>query len=122
MAQCENSPNLVTLVWLHLELKTQIEIYSEGSLRVESRSQCYDQNFRPIFTSGQGPMLGFIKYFRRKIQQKKLAFLTRNKVKLCKNLIITLVFEKNANFFAENNRKSLKIVIITSTPAYWHSS
>jgi hypothetical protein len=31
-------------------------------------------------------------------------------------LIITLVFQKNANFFAENCRKSPKIVIITSTP------
>jgi hypothetical protein len=29
-------------------------------------------------------------------------------------LIITLVFEKNANFFAENWRNSQKIVIITS--------
>jgi hypothetical protein len=47
---------------------------------------------------------------------KKLAFLTRNKGKLCKILIIKLVFEKNANFFAENCRKSQKIVIITSTP------
>jgi hypothetical protein len=34
-----------------------------------------------------------------------LAFLTQNKGKLCKILIITLVFEKNANFFAENWRK-----------------
>jgi hypothetical protein len=31
-------------------------------------------------------------------------------------LILTLVFEKNANFFAENWPKSQKIVIITSTP------
>jgi predicted RNA-binding protein len=31
-------------------------------------------------------------------------------------LIITLVFDKNANFFAENCQKSPKIVIITSTP------
>jgi hypothetical protein len=31
-------------------------------------------------------------------------------------MIITLVFEKNANFFAENGRKSQKIVSITSTP------
>jgi hypothetical protein len=31
-------------------------------------------------------------------------------------LIITLVFEKNANFFAENCQKLQKIVIITSTP------
>jgi hypothetical protein len=47
---------------------------------------------------------------------KKLAFFTQNKAKLCKNLILTLVFEKNANIFAENCRKSQKIVIITSTP------
>jgi hypothetical protein len=31
-------------------------------------------------------------------------------------LIITLDFEKNANFIAENWQKSQKIVIITSTP------
>jgi hypothetical protein len=47
---------------------------------------------------------------------KKLAFLNQNKAKLCKMLIITLVFEKNANFFAEYCQKSQKIVIITSTP------
>jgi hypothetical protein len=34
-----------------------------------------------------------------------------------KIVIITLVFEKNANFFAKNWQKSQKIVIITSTPA-----
>jgi hypothetical protein len=51
---------------------------------------------------------------------KKLAFLTQNKAKLYKNLIITLVFEKNANFFAENCRKSQKIVIIASTPGPHH--
>jgi hypothetical protein len=45
-----------------------------------------------------------------------MAFLTQNKAKICKILIITLVFEKNANFFAENWQKSQKIVIITSTP------
>jgi hypothetical protein len=33
-----------------------------------------------------------------------------------KKLIITLVFEKSAVFFAENMQKSQKIVIITSTP------
>jgi hypothetical protein len=33
-------------------------------------------------------------------------------------VIITLVFGKNANFFAENCRKSQKIVIITSTPGH----
>jgi hypothetical protein len=36
------------------------------------------------------------------------------------NWIMTLVFEKNANFFAENWQKSQKIVIITSTPDWAH--
>jgi hypothetical protein len=44
-----------------------------------------------------------------------MAFLTQNKAKLCKNLLMTLVFEKNANFFAEICRKLQKIVIITLT-------
>jgi hypothetical protein len=35
---------------------------------------------------------------------------------LCNNLNITLAFEKNANFFAQNCQKSQKIVIKTSTP------
>jgi hypothetical protein len=56
------------------------------------------------------------KIFLLKNSAKKLAFFIQNKAKLCKILIITLVFEKNANFFAENCRKSQKIVIITSTP------
>jgi hypothetical protein len=47
---------------------------------------------------------------------KKLAFFTPNKAKLCKKLVITLVFEKNANFFAKILQKSQKIMIITSTP------
>jgi hypothetical protein len=45
-----------------------------------------------------------------------MVFLTQNKAKICKILIINLVFEKNANFFAENCQKSQKIVIVTSTP------
>jgi hypothetical protein len=50
--------------------------------------------------------------------QKKIAkngVLTQNKTKLCKFLIITLDYEKNATFFAKNWQKSQKIVIITST-------
>jgi hypothetical protein len=35
-----------------------------------------------------------------------------------KFVIITLVFEKNANSFAENWQKSQKIVTITSTPGH----
>jgi hypothetical protein len=55
---------------------------------------------------------------------KKLAFLTQNKAKLYKILIISLVFEKNANFFAENCQKSQKIVILIFLPKnlakiYW---
>jgi hypothetical protein len=42
--------------------------------------------------------------------------LTKNKAKLCKIFFITLVFEKNANFYAENCQKSPKTVIITLTP------
>jgi hypothetical protein len=57
-----------------------------------------------------------LKIFSPKKIAKKWAFLTQNKAKLCKFLIITLVFEKNAIFFAENWQKSQKIVIITSTP------
>jgi hypothetical protein len=41
---------------------------------------------------------------------KKLEFLTQNKAELCTNLIITLVFEGNANFFVEIRQKSQKIV------------
>jgi hypothetical protein len=61
-------------------------------------------------------MLWFFKYFHRKIQWKKFAFLTQNKAKLCKILSITLVFEKKANFLTKIVENRRKIVIITSTP------
>jgi hypothetical protein len=51
------------------------------------------------------------KIFSLKNSAKKLAFLTQNKAKLGKILIITLVFKKNGNFFAENCRKWQKNVI-----------
>jgi hypothetical protein len=41
---------------------------------------------------------------------------TQTTVSFCIKLIKTLFFEKNANFFAKNRRKSQKIVIVTSTP------
>jgi hypothetical protein len=59
----------------------------------------------------QGPML-----FSPKNFAKILAFFAPTTASFYKNLIITLVFDKNANFFAENCEKSQKIVIITSTP------
>jgi S-adenosylmethionine:diacylglycerol 3-amino-3-carboxypropyl transferase len=63
-----------------------------------------------------GTDIRIFKIFSPKKLEKKLAFLAQNKAKLFKNLIITLVFEKNASFFAKNCQKSQKIVIITSTP------
>jgi hypothetical protein len=57
--------------------------------------------------SGTNVMIFLKKNFRKNLA-KKLAFLTRNIAKLCKFLIITLVFEKNANFLpkiVENRRK-----------------
>jgi hypothetical protein len=47
-----------------------------------------------------------------------LAFLTQNKAKFSKKIITTLIFEKNAIFFAENCQKLQKIVTITSTPGH----
>jgi hypothetical protein len=51
--------------------------------------------------------------------RKNWRFLLKTKLhKLCQNWNITLVFEKNANLFAENWQKSQKIVTITSTPSH----
>jgi hypothetical protein len=58
-----------------------------------------------------------LKIFLQKNLAKILAFFARTAATFCKNLIKTLFFEKNANFFAENWQKSQKIVIITSTPS-----
>jgi predicted dinucleotide-binding enzyme len=58
----------------------------------------------------------FLNILSKKFSEKIGVFLTQNKAKICKILIITLVFDKNANFFAENCQKSQKIVIVTSTP------
>jgi hypothetical protein len=57
-----------------------------------------------------------LKLFSPKNLAKILAFFAQTTVTFCKKLSITLVFEINAVFFAENLQKSLKIVIITSTP------
>jgi flagellar biogenesis protein FliO len=43
-------------------------------------------------------------------------FLLQLLLVFAKIVILALVFEKNANIFAENCQKSQKIVIITSTP------
>jgi hypothetical protein len=46
-----------------------------------------------------------------------LAFFAQTTASFFKNMIITLVYDKNADFFAENWQKSQKIVIVTLTPA-----
>jgi p-aminobenzoyl-glutamate transporter AbgT len=56
------------------------------------------------------------KIFSPKNLAKILAFFAQTTASFCKNLIITSVFEKNANIFAENWQKSQKIMIITATP------
>jgi hypothetical protein len=43
-----------------------------------------------------------LKILSTKNSAKKMPFLAQHTAKLCKNLLITLVFEKNANFFAQN--------------------
>jgi hypothetical protein len=61
----------------------------------------------------------FKKYIRRKILRKKIGVFAQTTASFCKKLIITLVLEKKTPiFFAENRRKSQKIVILTSTPGH----
>jgi hypothetical protein len=55
------------------------------------------------FAPGTDVMI--FKIFSPKNSATKLALLTQNKAKICKLLIITLVFEKNANFPPENCQK-----------------
>jgi hypothetical protein len=72
--------------------QTVVQIKLSDSTNQRTRDRCYD----------------FLNIFAKKFCEKKSAFLTQNKAKLCKILIITLVFEKNANFspkIAENRRK-----------------
>jgi hypothetical protein len=52
---------------------------------LSTRDRCYDLNI-----------------FAKKFGEKNWRFLLKLQLVFCKNLIITLVFEKNANFFAEN--------------------
>jgi hypothetical protein len=49
-----------------------------------------------------------LKIFSPKHSTKKLAFLTRNKAKVCKILIITSGFKINANFFPQKSTKIAK--------------
>jgi hypothetical protein len=66
------------------------------------------------------PML-WLKKKLPKNSAKNSAFSAQNKAKLWKILIVTLVFEKNRHFFAENCKKTQTILIIASTPGLWTS-
>jgi hypothetical protein len=90
----------------HVKLKQQ-QIVARHLIWFGRRIACLDQGDQ---------IDDFLIYFRRKIQIKNWRFLLKTKLNFEKNMIITLVFKKNANFFAENWEKSQKIVIITSTP------
>jgi hypothetical protein len=80
----------------------------------KTRGQNYSDYFREFeqlsakkfaFFLKTGTDVRILKIILPKKSAKKLAFLTQNKAELFKNLIITLVFEKNANFLpkiAEN--------------------
>jgi hypothetical protein len=62
-----------------------------------------------------------LKIFLPKNQAKVLAVFAQTIVTFCKNSIATLFFENNGKFFAENWRKSMKIVIITSASGWRRS-
>jgi hypothetical protein len=47
----------------------------------------------------------FKNIFAEKFGRKYWRFFAQTTASFCKNVIITLVFEKNANFFAENGQK-----------------
>jgi hypothetical protein len=63
-----------------------------------------------------GTDVRILKIFLLKYWAKILAFFAQTAASFSKNLIVTLAFEKNTNFFAKNWQKSQKTVIITSTP------
>jgi fatty acid-binding protein DegV len=76
--------------------------------RVERHSE--PAALRAILNFTRGTDVMILKIFSQKNSAKKLAFLIQNyaKAKLCKILIITSVFEKNAIFspkIVENRRK-----------------
>jgi hypothetical protein len=64
-----------------------------------------------------GPMLWFFEYFRRNILREIVVFDSKLS-KILQKFYHNIGIWENANFFAENREKSLKIVIITSIPGH----
>jgi hypothetical protein len=51
-----------------------------------------------------------LKIFSPKNLAKILAFFAQTTASFCKNLILTLVFEKNANFLLKNGKNRRKLI------------
>jgi hypothetical protein len=64
--------------------------------------------FLKVARATWGRCYDFLDIFAEKISEK-VAFCAQNKAKLFKNLIITLVFEKNANFSPKIVKKRIKL-------------
>jgi hypothetical protein len=87
--------------WLYLgRLFLKLTLYQN----VDRNGEATQRNF---VQSGTDVMI--LKIFLPKKLAKILALLAQTTASFCKNLIITLVFEKNANFFAKigKNRRKL---------------
>jgi hypothetical protein len=78
---------------LNFEINIQITMLIFRENKIFRFSPAYLKTHHP------GTDVMILEIFSQKKIAKKLAFLTRNKAKLCKFLIIPLDFEKNANFF-----------------------
>jgi hypothetical protein len=84
--------------------KNAISIWQCSVFSLAFKSQLFIQVRNAFWGPGTDVMI--FKILSAKNLTKKLAFFDQNKAKLCQNWIITLVFEKNANFF---RRKWAKI-------------
>jgi hypothetical protein len=68
--------------------------------KIFSKSWHWSRVEKCLKTLRPGIDVMIFKIFSPKNSAKKLAFFTQNKAKLCKILIITLVFEKKLQFFS----------------------
>jgi hypothetical protein len=82
----------------------------DGQVRGQDRV-LQDRDHPLEFILKQGPMLCFSKYFDE-IFGENIGFFAQTTTSFCKNVIITMTFDKKAIFFAENWQKSQKIANI----------
>jgi hypothetical protein len=79
-----------------------------GNAASKIRAHCfsvvtyYVVSYYKFVNTDPGTDVIIFKLFSPKILPKILAFFAQTTASFCKNLIITLGFEKNANFFAQN--------------------